>query len=281
MGEKSFRVELIAFDKLFSPWNSWTLFLNFLFGGDVWQFFKWFRKSCGWVRGNAATGDPGFYFIQKFRFSADLLNTSGSGFNSLFIGRLLQRLFCGGLSNWRLFDWRGNISILSCFLLSVYFFVFYSVLLIEYLLGALLELRILFSFLWIEFSVFFHCPFFMHVLLFLYQLFLFYFFLRCQFIHLSHWSLLVEFKFLFYLNLLCLHRNVQKEESLFDKIFLDIFVKRSISGKTGSVVDLKKRGFQVLIKHDIEAKNMKAVIIGKVISLTQPIEMIKHGFSNK
>ena len=120
----------------------------------------------------------------------------------------------------------------------------------------------------------------MHILLLLDQLFLFYFFLRCQFIDLSHRPFLVEFKFLLYFDLLCLYRNVQKEESLFDKIFLDGFVQRSISSKAGGVIDLKEKGFQMFIKHNIKAKNMKTVIIGKVVSLTQPVEMIKHGFSH-
>lgn len=47
--------------------------------------------------------------------------------------------------------------------------------------------------------------------------------------------------------------------------FFDVSIERSVSGEAGSVVDFNEVGSQLMVEHDIEAKDFKAHVIAEVV----------------
>lgn len=55
--------------------------------------------------------------------------------------------------------------------------------------------------------------------------------------------------------------HVYESERIFYQSTFDLLVHGRVIIKTGSLIDLKKPGFQITIQQDIEAQNLKALMI--------------------
>ena len=58
-----------------------------------------------------------------------------------------------------------------------------------------------------------------------------------------------------------LRGHIQQFKSVLHQFLFDRQVKRAVSAKTGTLVDLKKPRLQVLVNHDIKPQNLKALRI--------------------
>lgn len=56
--------------------------------------------------------------------------------------------------------------------------------------------------------------------------------------------------------------EVHEDEGVFDEILLDGFVKRSVCGEAGSVVDFQDGRLEVFVQNYIEPENFEAHVVG-------------------
>jgi hypothetical protein len=76
---------------------------------------------------------------------------------------------------------------------------------------------------------------------------------------------------------LSLVAQIQKNKRIFEQILFDLQIKRSISGETGSVVDLEDNWFQIGVQHDIETQHFETHIVLYVVWLARAICVGKDG----
>ena len=61
--------------------------------------------------------------------------------------------------------------------------------------------------------------------------------------------------------------DVHDFQGVFNEGFLDFEVQRSVSGKTGSVIDFEKNGFGVVFEHNIKSQNVKTHVSSVILRL--------------
>jgi len=71
-------------------------------------------------------------------------------------------------------------------------------------------------------------------------------------------------------------REVEEPESVLHQPSLESVIECTISGEAWRLVDLYQRGFKVLVKDDVKAKDLEAQLILEVIWLALPISVIKR-----
>ena len=76
-----------------------------------------------------------------------------------------------------------------------------------------------------------------------------------------------------------LRSDIEKDKAISDKIALDEMVKRSLSWKTGGVIDLKQIQFISVIDHKIKTEDLVTHIIVEIVGLGYSVLMLKMGLT--
>ena len=69
--------------------------------------------------------------------------------------------------------------------------------------------------------------------------------------------------------------NIHEHKSISDQIALYKMIKRSLSSKTGSIIDFQKVQLIPIVNHEVKPKNLKTHIISQIVLLSNPILMLK------
>lgn len=73
--------------------------------------------------------------------------------------------------------------------------------------------------------------------------------------------------------------DIHQNKSIPNEVVFDQLIQRSISRKTGCVVNFKEITFVVCIYHEVKSQHLKTHIVFQIVGLTDAVLMLQMGLS--